>query len=144
MSPRLDPPSDAIPLEARSAAGPTCPLCRREDCVAEPAIGLATELVALVAANTPGWRPEYGLCRECAERFASALLALSEHGDAFDVGAILPTPVRLGAPDRFRGRGVTIAFLDSGFYAHPDLVQPRDRILKYVDITNPRRPRRQA
>jgi serine protease AprX len=32
---------------------------------------------------------------------------------------------------------VTIAFLDSGFFAHPDLTRPRDRILRYVDITHP-------
>lgn len=51
---------------------------------------------------------------------------------------ILPTPLRLGADDRFRGRGITIAFLDSGFYAHPDLVEPRNRILRYVDVTDPR------
>jgi len=50
---------------------------------------------------------------------------------------ILPTPVRLGAPQERTGRGVTIAFLDSGFYAHPDLVKPRDRILAYVDINDP-------
>jgi serine protease AprX len=52
--------------------------------------------------------------------------------------SILPTPVRLGAPPGRTGRGVTIAFLDSGFYAHPDLVKPRDRILRYVDVTAPR------
>jgi serine protease AprX len=51
---------------------------------------------------------------------------------------ILPTPVRLGAPAGRTGRGVTIAFLDSGFYAHPDLVKPRDRILRYVDVNAPR------
>jgi serine protease AprX len=49
--------------------------------------------------------------------------------------------VRLGAPDEFRGRGVTIAFLDAGFYAHPDLVEPADRIVRYLDITNARRRR---
>ena len=48
---------------------------------------------------------------------------------------ILPTSVRLRASDPYRGRGVTIAFLDSGFFAHPDLVEPRDRIVKYVDVT---------
>jgi serine protease AprX len=52
--------------------------------------------------------------------------------------SILPTPVRLGAPSGRTGRGVTIAFLDSGFYAHPDLVEPRDRILRYVDVNAPR------
>ena len=58
-----------------------------------------------------------------------------------DHGPILPTPVRLEAPVERTGRGVTIAFLDSGFYAHPDLVTPRDRILGYVDV-NDRRARR--
>jgi serine protease AprX len=51
---------------------------------------------------------------------------------------ILPTPVRLGASEGRAGRGVTIAFLDSGFYAHPDLVKPRDRIVRYVDVNAPR------
>ena len=51
-------------------------------------------------------------------------------------GPILPTPLRLGADGRFRGRGVTIAFLDSGFFAHPDLVEPRNRIRRYVDVTD--------
>ncbi|HEY7514958.1 MAG TPA: S8 family serine peptidase, partial [Vicinamibacteria bacterium] len=47
-------------------------------------------------------------------------------------------PVRLFADERYTGRGVTIAFLDSGFYAHPDLVRPRDRIVRYVDVNDPR------
>ncbi|HET9315943.1 MAG TPA: hypothetical protein VFQ51_10155, partial [Vicinamibacteria bacterium] len=136
MSTALDPPPDGL-AAARAAAGPTCPICHAYGTVAEPAIGLPAEVVALVAANTPGWQPEMGLCRECAERFAMALRTLAAHEDTFEAGAILPTPVRLGAPDRYRGRGVTIAFLDSGFYAHPDLVQPRNRIRKYVDITKP-------
>lgn len=54
---------------------------------------------------------------------------------------ILPTPVRLLASERHAGRGVTIAFLDSGFFAHPDLVRPVDRILHYHDVTRPRAAR---
>lgn len=50
---------------------------------------------------------------------------------------ILSTPKRLHASTDLTGRGVTIAFLDAGFYAHPDLTAPQDRILAYVDITNP-------
>lgn len=49
--------------------------------------------------------------------------------------------MRLGASERYVGRGVTIAFLDSGFYAHPDLVRPRERILRYVDVNDPRASR---
>jgi serine protease AprX len=40
----------------------------------------------------------------------------------------------MDADERFTGRGVTIAFLDSGFYAHPDLTQPKNRILAYHSI----------
>ena len=47
---------------------------------------------------------------------------------------MLSTPLRLGADERFTGRGVTIAFLDSGFYAHPDLTTPTNRILAYHSI----------
>jgi serine protease AprX len=46
----------------------------------------------------------------------------------------LPTPVRMDADERFTGRGVTIAFLDSGFYAHEDLTQPVNRIIAYHSI----------
>jgi len=35
---------------------------------------------------------------------------------------------------RFTGRGVVAAFLDSGFYAHPDLTTPHSRIHAYYDL----------
>jgi serine protease AprX len=96
-------------------------------------------VAALVAANTPGWRPENGLCGECARRFAEAEAHLRSHPSTTEQArAILPTPLRLGALDDYRGRGVTIAFLDAGFFAHPDLVEAENRILKYVDVTSPR------
>jgi serine protease AprX len=46
----------------------------------------------------------------------------------------LPVPVRMEADERYTGRGVTIAFLDSGFYAHKDLTEPINRILAYHNI----------
>lgn len=46
----------------------------------------------------------------------------------------LPVPVRMDADERFIGRGVTIAFLDSGFYAHKDLTEPVNRIVAYHSI----------
>src|SRR5207247_1048842 len=48
---------------------------------------------------------------------------------------LLPTPVRLHANPRYTGRGVTLAFLDSGFYPHPDLAEPDDRIRGHIDAT---------
>lgn len=47
---------------------------------------------------------------------------------------IKPIAERLGADDRFTGRGVTIAFLDAGFYGHPDLVRPKNRIKVFHDV----------
>jgi len=46
----------------------------------------------------------------------------------------LPVPVRMDADERYTGRGGTIAFLESGFYAHKDLTQPDNRILAYHSI----------
>ena len=46
----------------------------------------------------------------------------------------LPVPVRMDADERYTGRGVTIAFLDSGFYAHKDLTEPTNRIVAYHNI----------
>jgi serine protease AprX len=101
---------------------------------------LSHDGLLLVLANNPWWRPEAGLCGECAAGFESALDFVRAHAKGFARGGvpILPTPVRLGAPGERTARGVTIAFLDSGFFAHPDLVQPRDRILAYVDVNNPK------
>jgi serine protease AprX len=141
-----------MPSEARAtraAASPDdafdCPVCRRALPATErlSAQGLEADLVRLVVANAPGWHGARGLCRGCATRFRTALAHLRTHEVPVDsAGAtILPTPLRIGASEEYRGRGVTIAFLDAGFYAHPDLVEPTDRIVRYVDITNARRRR---
>jgi serine protease AprX len=46
----------------------------------------------------------------------------------------LSVPVRMDADERYTGVGVTIAFLDSGFYAHEDLIKPNNRIVAYHSI----------
>ncbi len=45
---------------------------------------------------------------------------------------LLSTPERTGANPAYTGRGVVIAFIDSGFYPHPDL---GSRILVHIDAT---------
>ena len=123
-----------------------CPFCQADLDVsgAPPAPHLDKELLLLVLANNPWWRPEAGVCSRCADSFAAAYAEARAHHPGFARGGvpILPTPIRLGAPERYAGRGVTIAFLDSGFFAHPDLVRPHDRILRYVDMTRPGARRR--
>lgn len=50
---------------------------------------------------------------------------------------MIPTAARLNADPGYTGKDVTIAFLDSGFYAHPDLIKPANRII-YEDLTGER------
>ena len=49
--------------------------------------------------------------------------------------AVIPTHVRLNANPEYTGKGVTMAFLDSGFYPHPDLA---DRVFAYHDLAGER------
>jgi serine protease AprX len=123
-----------------------CPFCGESlgAAAAARAERLSPDGLLLVLANNPWWRPEAGLCDGCATGFESALDFVRTHQAGFAGGGvpILPTPARLGAPPGRSARGVTIAFLDSGFFAHPDLVEPRNRILAYVDVNDPRARRR--
>lgn len=57
------------------------------------------------------------------------------HPHAQNRFAVIPTWQRLGANTKYTGRGVAIAFLDSGFYPHPDLTQPDNRIIAFEDMT---------
>jgi serine protease AprX len=61
--------------------------------------------------------------------------AVHAHDHTQNRFAVIPTPERLRADAARTGRGVTIAFLDSGFYPHPDLVEPRSRVLAFKDVS---------
>src|SRR5918995_5395047 len=54
--------------------------------------------------------------------------------EVIEIEPALPVPARMDADERYTGRGVTIAFLDSGFYAHKDLTEPVNRIVAYHSI----------
>jgi len=56
--------------------------------------------------------------------------------DAEAAFGVLPTRLSLHADPRFSGKGITIALVDAGFYPHPDLVQPRNRVRVWVDATH--------
>src|SRR6266446_3848254 len=75
------------------------------------------------------------VCTRCVELFSRAQRQSESHAAVFEQNDfVLPTPLRMGADERFTGRGVTVAFLDSGFYAHTDLTTPRNRIRAYHSI----------
>lgn len=122
------------PVSGAATAPPlACPACRSEEIPLLPGRTLEAGVAAVAIANARGWHPDQPLCLECVQRFADALAVLRRRPDWRGV-PILPTPLRLGAEPGLTGAGVTIAFLDSGFYAHPDL---GERIVRYVDVTRP-------
>lgn len=49
--------------------------------------------------------------------------------------SVLTTPERANAPDEITGRGVTMAFVDSGFYPHPAI---DSRVIRHIDATSNR------
>ncbi|HVF27322.1 MAG TPA: S8 family serine peptidase, partial [Pyrinomonadaceae bacterium] len=113
-----------------------CPVCGRDSAGGLVAFdSLSQHLQTIVAANAPGGALVSRVCPRCVELFERARVQLAADAVVFEQsGRVLPTPLRLGADERFAGRGVTIAFLDSGFYAHPDLTTPHNRILAYHNI----------
>ena len=61
---------------------------------------------------------------------------MSANPATFDPRSLQPLSIanRIGADSRMTGRGVVAAFLDSGFFAHPDLLTPHSRIHAYHDL----------
>ena len=109
-----------------------CSICLAARATVEP----GPDLLALISINLP-WLEEHPICcAGCVSRFRRALAYFRAVGlDDGSTSPIIPTALRLGASARYRGRGVTMAFLDAGFFAHADLVTPVDRIRAYVDVT---------
>lgn len=108
---------------------------------------LAPDVIARMANDNPNWKREDGACPACVQK--ALLTIMLEQGedamresvqDVFPLDAeaafgALPTPLRMHADPRFTGQGVTIAFIDSGFFPHPDLTQPTNRIKTWVDAS---------
>lgn len=62
-------------------------------------------------------------------------VSLHEHEHRPNRFAVIPTATRLNASSAYTGRGIRIAFIDSGFFPHDDLVKPVNRLIAYEDIT---------
>ena len=111
-----------------------CHVCGRNANSITKLRDLSLELQEVVRANAPGKELEQ-VCPSCVELFTRAKAQLDSHAAIFaQTDHVLPTPLRLDADTRFTGKGVTIAFLDSGFYSHPDLTKPTNRIVAYKNI----------
>jgi serine protease AprX len=114
-----------------------CPLCGQpcDPQLLQQSHTLRPAIRHLVRQSNPGWRAEEGICPTCAGRYARRLAAArnaqslhtaTEPHTTFpyyhpDEETVLSQPERLPDYATIGGQGVTIAFLDSGYYPHPDL-----------------------
>ncbi len=115
-----------------------CHLCGRGNKSEVSIASLPIDLQNLIRANLTSAEATQEICAGCLTLFSRALQNLKSHAHIFaDAEQALPTPLRMDADERFTGRGVTIAFLDSGFYAHKDLTEPVNRIVAYHNIFAP-------
>src|SRR5260370_11373823 len=113
----------------------TCPVCERFVQGELAAIATLPESLQSIILPNAAAADADETCSRCLELFNRAQRQIDSQAAIFEQPHfVLPTPLRMDADDRFRGRGVTIAFLDSGFYAHPDLTTPANRILAYHSI----------
>jgi len=120
-----------------------CPICQRPvplDEFSSEAEG-DSAVWKLIDHNHPRWSPSQGICHRCLDKYERLLAELKQYHPQCTDGRcwIIPSPMRVDVDPQFAGRGVTIAFLDSGFYLHPDLIEPENRALEYVNI-----PRQEA
>jgi serine protease AprX len=92
----------------------------------------------------PGWTAMDGVCSRSMDHYHTEIVMeqriLPGIGPHFSIKSaddfvILPTGIRLNANPAFTGKGVTICFIDSGFFAHPDLVVYRNCIKVMIDVT---------
>jgi serine protease AprX len=128
-------PSQAIDSESVTPF-PMCPVCGRDTPDGRvPLESLDQDLQVMIAANAAADAEVEQVCPRCVELFERAREQIESDAAIFEQGGhVLSTPLRLDADNRFTGRGVTIAFLDSGFYRHVDLSKPKNRILAYHSI----------
>lgn len=152
ISVAIAPESDAIADTAGPWDAPLCSLCvdgRAPGYHAEPVLlseyptGQRDLLIGYIAATYPDVDMAEMFHRFCVERVERVLhhaqLSCQRPGGPhfidLTLGAtpILPTPLRMQTDERFTGRGITMAFVDSGFYPHDDLVKPYNRIVALYD-----------
>ncbi len=113
-----------------------CPVCAREareEYV--PLFVLEEDLQQLIRANAPDTSSFEAVCARCVRLFERAKEQIMQDAALKkDGSSVLSTPLRLDAAERFTGKGVCIAFLDSGFYPHVDLTTPDNRIVGYRNL----------
>ncbi|HEX6124602.1 MAG TPA: S8 family serine peptidase [Pyrinomonadaceae bacterium] len=136
MTPRESLSSSTSQDSDLTNSGQVCPVCSRETSGEfVPLAAAEVELRNLIIANAPDTREFAAICTRCFRLFERAQGHIERDAAMQKDGShVLSTPLRLDADERFTGKGVTIAFLDSGFYPHVDLTTPKNRIVAYRNL----------
>ena len=125
----------------------TCPLCNDtiDKLLYRFHIDDERNVIEKIKQQNPSWSENDGACSRCVDYYHTAIIReqriLPQIGPHFPIKSaddfiILPTPLRVNAHPRYTGKAVTICFIDSGFYSHPDLVANKNRIKKVIDVTS--------
>ena len=123
----------------------TCSICGQplDKTIADMNRALEARVARAMQLLHPAWNPEAS-CPDCVQGVVRDLAGKRRPAPALnfsfptyprDEAQLIPTPLRVRASPHYTGRGVTIAFLDSGFYPHADLTEPNNRIKLHVDAT---------
>ncbi len=123
-----------------------CPICKDEVDKLLYRFHIEGERMVLekIKSEHPSWTLNDGLCSRCVDYYHVEIVCaqriIPSIGPHFPVKSaddfvILPIGLRLGADQRYTGKGITLCFIDSGFYPHADLIASSNRIKKYIDIT---------
>jgi serine protease AprX len=130
-------------LQKNTEAVEKCPVCELYHPKLIHSFNPSYEADVLKTVQTffPKWEMKKGICGRCYDEFEAITYhcyrAMEKSVEAYKLKFldfyILPIPERLNADTNFTGKGVTICFIDSGFYLHPDI---KDRVIKTIDITD--------
>jgi len=132
-----------------ASEGHACPLCKQiGDAQQQLEYGWAPpEVKRRLAAVHADLHAEDGVCPACVQQALLEVLLktpddkLHETIQAawpLDIEAALgalPIPIRMHADPNFTGKGVTLAMIDSGFFPHPDLTRPKNRIKAWANAS---------
>jgi serine protease AprX len=124
-----------------------CPLCgdQVDRLIYRFHIDSEQEVIGRIKKDHDDWVETSGACSRCVDYYHTEVVInqriLPEAGPHFPIKSvddfiILPTPLRLDADPHYTGKGITICFIDSGFYVHDDLTKTKQRIKAIVDITD--------
>lgn len=103
------------------------------------------EVKRRLAANHPNWQEDDAACPACVQQALLEMLLKTPDDklhetiqaawplDAEAAFGALPIPIRMHSDPNFTGNGVTLAMIDSGFFPHPDLCSPKNRIKAWAN-----------